>query len=523
MTVTSSGTPVIFVKAILIACFVIAPTESQSAGWGRRGHGVLTFDAATERLGVDRELARVMALGSIAPDYFEFDNPAAHAQTQDLRIDSSGKPILDPQRYGELQQESFRKSRIWREHYFDAAVLAAKSGHRERAALLLGYSLHNVQDYGTHRGMPNVLHAGLDSVGHSPDRDESRLATSKVLASIYMERFRNEIGADNWRLFNGEAVRRPGQIFAEVPAPLTSIAPGLGDWNPRAESIPPKPGYVVEAPVRGALGAAMTLLAHPACEPNCQIAAENLEKGANFINGFLSRQTELAKLLDTREIGLAYPAGVRAPETKNTERLREFIANGVLFSVDTRQFDDRNPVLHRLWALVLPNAWKQAHPDPSYWAKVGYIGQFALMSDRERLFLRQATFDSMVREEILRLQGERSEKHARMQISYKLTIEELKEMRQVYESAQQRMIERKEREEQQRNEWREKQQALINVGRPVIDGRPRPPRSPQATTPGGRPTPREPREPRERPDWEPRERPDIEGARQRICSKFDIC
>lgn len=509
-------------NAVLAACLLAGVTDSQGAGWGRRGHGVLTFDAATERLGVNRDIARVMALGAIAPDYFEFDNHAAHAQTRDPQIDRAGKPIVDPQRYAESQRESFQASRTWREHYFEAAVQAAKAGHRERAALLLGYSLHNVEDYGTHRGMPNAVHAGLDSIGRGPDRDESRLASSKILGSIYIERFRDEIGADNWKLFNGEAVRRPGQAFAEVPAPLSAIAPGLGNWDPRSATIPPKPGYVLQDPIRATLGAALVLLAHPACAPNCQIAAENLrEKGANFIDGFLSRQGELARLLDTREIGIAFPAGMKPPEIKDPDDLRKFVADGLLFAVDTRQFDTGNRLLHELWASVLPEAWKRENPDPSYWAKRGYIGQFALLTDRERLFLRQASFDPMVRDELQSLVRQRSEKQAQVQTAYKLTLEDLKEMRQEYHAAQQRIIERKAREEEQRKAWRDKQQSLLNLGRPVIDGRPPPPQTRQSSgsssSGGARATPREPREPREPRgiDWE---RP-----RRNLCGKFGIC
>jgi len=498
----------------LAMLFAAAAGDSQGAGWGRRGHGVLTYDAATERVGVNRDIARVMALGSIAPDYFEFDNPAAHAQTRDPDIDASGKPILDSQRYDESQRESFRASRTWREHYFNAAVQAGKAGHRERAALLLGYALHNVEDYGTHRGMPNALHAGLDNAGHSPDRDEARLASSKILGSIYVERFRDEIGADNWKLFNGEAVRRPGQAYATVPEPLTAVT-GLSGWDPRSGFIPPKPGYVLHDPVKNAVGDGLALLAHPMCAPNCQIAAENLrEKGANFIDGFLSRQNELAKLLDTREIGIALPAGMKAPEPKNADSLRQFVADGVLFAVDPRSFENGNLLYRELWQRVVPGSWKD-------WLKRGYITQYALMSDRERLFLRQATFDSMVRDEIQSLIRERSEKQVRLQNSYKLTLEELKEMRQEYEAAHQKMIERKAREERERKAWRENQQTLLSVGRPVIDGRPPPP--PTRSSPGGGgsssggSTAREPREPREPSGGR------IDEPRGRICNKFGIC
>ena len=46
-----------------VAALVLLPADSDAAGWGRRGHGVLTYDAATERVGVNRDIARLMALG----------------------------------------------------------------------------------------------------------------------------------------------------------------------------------------------------------------------------------------------------------------------------------------------------------------------------------------------------------------------------------------------------------------------------------------------------------------------------
>jgi hypothetical protein len=505
-----------------VAALVLLPADSDAAGWGRRGHGVLTYDAATERVGVNRDIARLMALGAIAPDYFEFDNPAAHSQTRDPEIDAAGKPDLDPQRYAASQSESFRSAQTWRQHYFEAAVAAAKDGQRERAALMLGYTLHNVEDYGTHRGIPNALHAGLDAAGHSPDRDETRLASAKVLASIYIERFREEIGSDNWKLFNGEAVRRPGQTYATVPAPLTVVS-GLADWDPRSGFIPPAPGYLRKDVVKSVVGDGLALLAHPFCAPNCQLAAENLtEKGANFIDGFLSRQEELAGLLDTRALGLQLPAGMTAPQTKSDDDLRQFVADGILFAVDTRRFETGNALYREAWRRLLPEAWKRINPDPAYWAKRGFIAQYALLSDRERLFLRQTSFETLMRQEIERLTGERDAKRERLQESLSLTLSDLKSLRDEYEAAQRTLSERQAREARERQEWQGRQRALLEQGRPVIDGRPPPPeiRPSGGGGGGGSREPSEWREPRE--PREPRTRTDMDEPRRRICGKFGI-
>jgi hypothetical protein len=342
------------------------------------------------------------------------------------------------------------------------------------------------------------------------------LASAKVLGSIYIERFRDEIGSDNWKLFNGEAVRRPGQTSATVPEPLTTVAPGLSNWDPRSSFIPPKLNYLVPDSVKKAVEDGVAFLAHPMCQPNCQLAAENLrEKGANFIDGFLSRQGDLAKLLDTREIGIPLPAGMKAPEPKSAESLREFVADGVLFVVDTRNIENHSNLLYReLWQRLVPKSWKE-------WAKRGYVGQYAQLSDRERLFLRQATFDAMVRDEIQRLIRERADKQARLNNSYKLTLEELKELRQEYETAHQRMMERQARDERDRKAWREKQQTLLSVGRPVIDGRPQVRTSGRSGSNGG--SSREPSTQREPPGTRERPGPDIDAPRRRICSKFGIC
>ena len=210
-----------------------------AAKWGPNGHPELTYDAAQRaEFGVPSDVGKVMALGSVAPDYLEFDNPAAHAQTPDPFLTQDNHVGVSPAKYKQTQQDAFEKSESWHELYMEASVREMKAGHRERAAFLLGYAMHNAVDFPTHMGMPNSMHASLVAHGNDPDMDFKRLAAAHEMVSLDLTRFRKEVGADNWKLFRGEAVRGPG-IGSIVPEPLLQFGTDLEKWDPRSGVIAP--------------------------------------------------------------------------------------------------------------------------------------------------------------------------------------------------------------------------------------------------------------------------------------------
>ena len=160
---------------VVVFCIVLGSgSTARAAEQDATGHPPIMIEMATASdFGVPLDVAKLMALGTSAPDFFEFTlkgryNLSAHAQTNafddkgQLRI-APPKDDADLQRFYkdwvDLQKKSYENSERWHQFYFDAAVQAMFDGDRDRAAFLLGYAMHNPQDYATHRGIPNELHA----------------------------------------------------------------------------------------------------------------------------------------------------------------------------------------------------------------------------------------------------------------------------------------------------------------------------------------------------------------------------
>ncbi|MBI3319944.1 MAG: hypothetical protein HYZ89_05105 [Candidatus Omnitrophica bacterium] len=213
-----------------VAWVALFPHQTDAANWSpRNGHPRITYRAAIGS-GIPSSVARVMALASVTPDYFEFDHPEAHAQREDPPWRREGRTyrMLESnetcqQRYREAKERSDR----WREFYFQAAVTVLKHGGRERAAFLLAYSLHNTQDFATHRLMSNLHHAGLSYVeGDDPDSIPERVEEAERRSTEELARFRRVIGEPSWRFFTSRE-------------PLPVWGAELASWDPTATPIPP--------------------------------------------------------------------------------------------------------------------------------------------------------------------------------------------------------------------------------------------------------------------------------------------
>ncbi len=128
---------------------------------GDAGHFEITGRAAKD---VERRLNMTWSPLSLAllqdaardADFYEWDNPAAHAQTRN-----------DPKTA--LVDESARSQASgafieWSTNFLRRAINACKAGKPRDALYLTGYALHGIQDLVFHKGMTNAEHSFRDFV-----------------------------------------------------------------------------------------------------------------------------------------------------------------------------------------------------------------------------------------------------------------------------------------------------------------------------------------------------------------------
>jgi hypothetical protein len=212
--------------AYLGCLLAFATPDAHALGWGVNGHAPLTFDVA-EAASVPADVARAMAFGSMAPDYFEFDNEPAHAQQREPKVTfEGGRYRAEPEAPGQREKD-LDAAAGWHEVYMAAAVHAMRRGNREQAAFLLGYAMHNSEDAAAHRMMSNLEHAYRNTFPDEavrPDSDRRARALAHRLARDDMEEFKARVGPAAWDRF-----RSAEPIGDELR---------LGRWNPR-EGYPP--------------------------------------------------------------------------------------------------------------------------------------------------------------------------------------------------------------------------------------------------------------------------------------------
>jgi hypothetical protein len=338
----------------MIAISMVAATPASALRWGPNGHAVCTYNAATEDLSLPADVAKVMALGSLAPDFFEFDIPAAHAQVADPPIEHDR--IIPAERvYRDLQRREFVDSFNWHEFYFNAAVTAMQHQQRERAAFLLGYALHNIEDLGVHQGMPNLVHAALDAGQISPDYDKRRYELAYSAASLDMAAFRQSIGDENWELFRGQAVRRPSGETV-VPSPMPVLTGDLDHWNPASGVMPGVPDDPALQDPKIALFEALYLKALAAYQSGRDTDVL-LARLHNFFAGLLQREAKMRSLLEIAHLGIRRRNGIDpvAPEAKNDVAMSKYIEDAYNFLFTTpKQFwrlspDDRALLASTNW------------------------------------------------------------------------------------------------------------------------------------------------------------------------------
>jgi hypothetical protein len=351
---------------------------AEAARWGRHGHAEITYDAASGKLGLKPEIAKIMALGSLAPDLFEFEVPAAHAQMPDPEIENNRLKIGSEKQYRELQRKAFVDSFRWHEFYFNAAVTAMRRGHRERAAFLLGYALHNTEDFGNHQGMPNLVHAYLDGGGASPDFETKRLALAHSAASADIAAFRSQIGDENWRLFQGQSVRRAnGQTV--VPEPIQRFGTSLDRWDPRSGILPPPEGlhpYDLKGlTLHEIFRSAASARGYP-IDPRTGQETEHHKDVMiyNFVEGLLPLQDEMLGCLRVGDLSIERKSG----DPREPERLDA--AAIVRYAIAARDFAKGAPKRF----LALPEA-DRALLKSTNWLECGGDYEHQLIAQQEEL------------------------------------------------------------------------------------------------------------------------------------------
>jgi hypothetical protein len=215
------------------------------------GHTEITYSVATSNeIGINKELSKLMALGSAAPDYFEFRILGAHAQPYNpqLSIKEDKYYIFDKTDYLSNIIKDYEKSEAWHDFYFNAAIVAAKKGKIEQSVFLLGYALHQRADLATHQGLPNLVHAGWDDLSvfegsrlfqyrlpfkgkAGPDLNPSRLALAHKLITLDLNIFKNSLTEKEWANFQDEHIP-----YKEPPMLHTSMLmkdKNITTWDPR--------------------------------------------------------------------------------------------------------------------------------------------------------------------------------------------------------------------------------------------------------------------------------------------------
>lgn len=304
--------------------------------WHVTGHSRITYGVATRNTDftISPEIARVMALASVAPDFFEFTHPEAHAQTHDPpSVDTRG---LNSDDYERQRKEDFERSEVFVEFYFQASLAAMRTGDREKSAFLLGYALHNVQDFASHRGMPNIWHAWLNQQGKGPDEDPARQADATKLTALMLERFRANLTETRWRLFQGQTVRlADGQEIK--PRPLSRLGALIDDWNPREGVIAlvrrtRSPHFFV---LDRALAMAERRLDQAGISGTRKPSKLTLVD--SFVRVFFANQRNMLELLDTSGLGLLRGSGSPAEP--------KAVVNAVHFYKVATDFETKLPAL----------------------------------------------------------------------------------------------------------------------------------------------------------------------------------
>lgn len=176
------------------------PVRLAPGGWlpgFRTGHADVTREAA-EQFGFSPAATSILGDAAQDPDFFEWSNPAAHAQTPD-EVDD----LHDPGSRQVLIQRAQRAFQDWGRRTFERTL--ARADDEPRVALYwLGYLLHGIEDLAPHAGRTHGEHA---SGSPGPDHDPAAIALASSYAYQALRAAADGLGPerfDRLRRWDGE-------------------------------------------------------------------------------------------------------------------------------------------------------------------------------------------------------------------------------------------------------------------------------------------------------------------------------
>jgi hypothetical protein len=174
----------LFVAWLVISLTI--PAEALTSS----GHEQVTGRLA-EKLGFSSAAVEVLQRGAVWPDFSDWDNPAAHAQTPN---EDDGKPTRT-----EFQAEMECGSYLWLTGVSMHDEL--RKGHVAVALFILGVGLHTIQDFAAHQGMTNTEHSYLSydiKPPLNPDVNEHNIDNAQKFTEDFLSSVHKALGEDKW-------------------------------------------------------------------------------------------------------------------------------------------------------------------------------------------------------------------------------------------------------------------------------------------------------------------------------------
>lgn len=146
---------------------------------GKQGHYEVTAAAAKDDHWPE-QVRGFLARASREADEYEWNEPAAHGQTENGATENAGK-------------DKFKKTVIDYGKQIRAACAAGGAENVTRAVYVLGYLLHATQDLSSHAGQTNEEHAYRALVGDNPDSKDKRVERAERWSKRVLEIARAEL------------------------------------------------------------------------------------------------------------------------------------------------------------------------------------------------------------------------------------------------------------------------------------------------------------------------------------------